>query len=122
MQEDLKKIERAVVRLRNKLNRADLEYNVQAAISSVDPTKVVYAAQLTSVAKGLAPLTFIGEPDDLVRRIKATAKKLNEEEVEKAYHEAQIVACRRTIKYHEERVEEINNPTAVPEEVDEPED
>lgn len=115
--EDLQKIEKAIVKLRKKVGRFDINYTVQAAISSVDPTVVVYAAQLTAPADGLAPITFIGDKglDDLLEQIKLTTKNVDYEAVEIAYHEAQIKACDRTKLGHEERIKAIQNPE--PEEV-----
>lgn len=119
--EELKKIEKATVRLRNKIKRADLDYTVQISIASTDPTVLRYAAQLTSPAKGLAPITFISlSVDDLVKKIKEATKHLNYDEVEIAYHKEQIEACKRTITGHEEAIEAIKNPETTDEAEQEP--
>lgn len=105
---ELKKIEKALLKLRNKIKRADLDYTVQISINSTDPGTVTYAAQLTSPARGLAPVTFIkSSAEELIADIKAATKELNYDEIEKAYHEAQIEACKRTIEGHEERIKAI---------------
>ena len=110
--QDLQKIEKAVVKLQNKLKRADINYTVQVSIASVDPTKVTYAAQLTPPADSLAPITFIDHEsaDSLVAQIKASTKHIDLEKVEVAYHKAQIEACERTKLAHEERIKAIENP------------
>lgn len=108
---DLQKIEKKLVKLRNKMGRKDLEYLVQVSINSTDPTVVRYAVQMTPPAEGLAPITFIGNTvAELVERIEAATKGIDLTEVEKAYHEAQVVACERTIAHHKERLEKLNNP------------
>lgn len=110
--DSLRKVEKVVVKLRNKMNRADLNYTVQVSVNSVDPTKLAYAAQITAPAEGLAPVTFISyeSMDDLISKIKTATKGIDYEEIEKAYHAAQIEACQRTIAFHEERVKAIDNP------------
>lgn len=109
---DLQKMERAIVRLRNKQNRSDLDYTVQISISSVDPGIVRFAAQLTAPAQGLQPVTFIGDSAvEITEQIKEYTKTFDDKKIEKAYHAAQIKACNRTIKFHEERIDAIDNPT-----------
>lgn len=115
---DLQNIEKAVVRLRNKLNRVDINYNIQISISSTDPEHVTYAAQLTSPAEGLAPMTFIADSaEEIITQIKVTTKSINQEKVEIAYHKAQIKSCERTILGHEERIKAIENPDPEVEEI-----
>jgi hypothetical protein len=107
---DLRKIERAIGKLRNNLKRADLDFTVQVSIASTDPGVVRYAAQMTAPAIGLAPVTFIADTaDQLVEKIKVATKNINYDAVEIAYHEAQIQSCERTIVGHKERIEEIKN-------------
>lgn len=113
-QTELKNIEKAVVKLVNKIKRADSDYTIQASINSTDKTVVRYAAQITTGANGLMPLTFISlTSSELIDKIKEATKNLDYDVVEKAYHEAQIVACKRTIQGHEDRIQEIENPTEV---------
>lgn len=117
---DLRNIEKAMVKLRNKMKRIDLDYTVQTSVSSVDPTIVRYAAQLTAPANGLQPLTFIADSaDELIEKIKRTVKKIDHKAVEKAYHAAQIEACNRTIKFHEERLADLDKPDEELEKVEE---
>lgn len=106
--QELKKIEKKVVKLRNKLGRADLDYLVQVSINSTDPTVVTYAMQITAPANGLAPIAFVTKSaKELIERVELATKEINYEEVEKAYHLAQIKACERTIIGHRERITEI---------------
>lgn len=109
--DELQKVEAALVKLRRKMGRADINYTVQVSIASTDPRVVRYAAQMTAPADGLAPVTFIGDSaDELVAKIKIAAKNIDYDAIEVAYHEAQIQSCERTIVGHKERIETIKNP------------
>lgn len=107
--------EKALVKLRNKLKRVDLNYTVQVSVNSTQPTKISYAAQMSPPAEGLAPVTFIADTgDELIEKIKEATKHIDYGEVEKAYHQAQIQACERTIEVHKQRLTDIDaeqNPT-----------
>ena len=108
LEQSLRNIERAMVRLRNKVGRSDLDYTIQASISSTDETTVTYAAQLTAPANGLAPVTFIEKsPEELVKKIREATKHIDYDKIEVAYHRSQIEACFRTIRGHEERISEL---------------
>lgn len=110
---ELQKVEKAMNKLRNKLKRADLDYTVQVSITSIAPTEIVYAAQMTALANGLRPATFISHEsiDDLVSQIKGFTETLDQVVLEKAYHEGQIIAARNTILGHEDAIKELENPT-----------
>lgn len=110
---DLQKVERAMNKLKRKVKRADLDYNVQFSINSVNPTEVVYAAQMTPLAEGLRPATFISHvsAEDLIAQVKAFTESLDWEKLEIAYHNGQIVSAEKTIQGHKEAIEELENPT-----------
>lgn len=108
---DLRDIEKAVVRLRNKMKRVDMNYTVQVSINSTDPQTVIYASQITSPATGLAPVTFIAKTaEELVKKIKGATKHIDLKQIEIAYHQAQIKSAKRTIEGHEDRIEELSDP------------
>lgn len=110
---ELKKIEKFVLKLRNKMKRADIDYTVQLSRNSADPGKIRYAISMTAPANGLAPVVFIADSsDEIIEQLKASAKKIDYAAIEIAYHEAQIEACKRTILGHEERIEAIKNGEA----------
>lgn len=110
----LRKVERIVAKTKRKLGRHDLEYTVQASINSTRPKAVAYAAQLTPPSQNLAPITFISHTgtEDLIKQVKAFLEDVDQDKVEIAYHEAQIVACKNTIKAHEESIEKIKGKDA----------
>lgn len=106
---ELRKIEKAFVKLRNKMKRADIDYVVQVSINSTDPKTVIYAAQMTAPAIGLAPIRILSKSaEELVDKIKAATENIDEKAVEIAYHKAQMEACDRTKLGHQERIDELN--------------
>ena len=105
---ELKKIEKAFVKLRNNMRRADIDYTVQVSISSTDPGTVVYAAQMTAPANGLAPVRMLASSaEELITKLKVAAKNIDERAIEIAYHKAQMEACDRTKLGHQERIAEL---------------
>ena len=108
VQQTMKKAERLAIKIKKKINRNDLDFSVQTSISTADPGQIYYAMQITSVAEGVAPMTFIDkDPVKFIEKIEAQVGNIDEKVIEKAYHEAQIAHAKRTIKFHEERIEEI---------------
>ena len=59
IEKDLRNAEKAIVKLRNKLKKVDMNYTVQVSISSTDPTTVTWQALVTPPANSLAPISFI---------------------------------------------------------------
>lgn len=106
--QELKKIFRAFAKFRNNLKRADLDFTVQVSISSPDPKTVVYAAQTTQPANGLAPIRVIAySADELIEKIKVASKNIDQRALEIAYHKEQMASCDRTKLGHQERIEEL---------------
>lgn len=107
----LRKAEKLMLKFKKQLKRADLDYTVQASISSVDPSNIRFAAQIAPPAAGLEPVTFIAATgDELIEKIQNAIKNIDYTEVEKAFHAAQIEACQRTINFHNERIAELSLP------------
>lgn len=108
--QSLKRIEVATVKLIKKLpKRPDVDYTVQTSINSTRPKTVDWAVQITPPAQGLAPITLIGKtPESLIERLTEYAKYIDYDEVEVAWHKAQVDAAKRTIDFHEERVQRIS--------------
>ncbi len=118
-EKDLRKLEKGLLKLRNNLKRADLDFTVQASINSTNPHVVIYAASMTAPAAGLAPLTFIASSTEaLYEKIKAAQKHIDYDAVELAYHEAQIQSCNKTIEGHQDRIDELKNQEREEETVD----
>lgn len=107
----LRKVEKLLVKTKKKIGRFDLDYTVQASINSTKPKAVAYAAQLTPPSPNLAPITFISHTgtEDLMKQVSAFLEDVDQDKVEIAYHEAQIVACNNTIKAHQDMIEKVKN-------------
>lgn len=110
-EQELKKIYKLANKLRNKLHRADINFICQIHIRSQEPDKLSYAVSMSSPAEGLAPIMFLAQNyADLEVQLKAAVKDIDYDEVERAYHRAQILACENTKKGHEERLAELDKP------------
>lgn len=106
--QELRQLEKAFAKLRNKLKRADLDFTVQVSISSTEPGKVYYAAQMTPPASNLAPIRMIAESaQELLAKIEVAVENIDYRAVEIAYHRAQMESCDRTKLGHQERIEEL---------------
>lgn len=102
---DLRKMDKEAQKLKRKLKRADLDYTVQISMNSSQPGEISYTLSMTAPAAGLAPIMFVtGSYERLVEYIQAAQKEFDAKTVERAYHEAQIAACERTIAGHRERL------------------
>lgn len=109
--------EKLANKFRKKLKRNDVEFNIQISLSSADPGQIYYALQFTSVADGVAPITFIKRsPEELISSLETQLEKIDTDEIEKTYHESQINHAERTITFHKERIEEINKAKNEPQE------
>lgn len=119
IKQTMQKAEKLAMKIKKKARRADIDYSVQVSMSSTDPGVIYYALQLTPLADGLAPMTFIKKtPEDLITAIEAQIDNLDEAYIEKAYHEAQITHAERTIKFHQERIVQIQEEQNAPKEAE----
>lgn len=119
IKQTMQKAEKLAMKIKKKARRADVDYSVQVSMSSTDPGVIYYALQLTPLADGLAPMTFIKKtPEDLITAIEAQIDNLDEAYIEKAYHEAQITHAERTIKFHQERIVQIQEEQNAPKEAE----
>lgn len=102
------KAEKLAIKYKKKVKRNDIDFRIQVSLSSADPGVIYYALQFTSLAEGVAPVTFLkANAEEFIEAIEAQLKIIDDTAVEVAYHEAQIYHAKRNIKFHEERIEEI---------------
>ena len=67
------------------------------------PDRINYCAQIEAPANGLQPITWVKDSwKDLEESLLRAEKGLDQEAVEKAWHEAEIQRAKALIKYHEE--------------------
>lgn len=108
MEKELKSARTLVNRIVKNFNRNDLDWTVQVSINSTRPERVNWCAQIEAPANGLQPLTWVKESEkELLEALKLAEKGLNQDEVDKAYHEAEIARAEALIKYHKEAIEEL---------------
>lgn len=98
-------------KIKKNLKNNQVDYTIQISLNSVSPEKIYYSAQIEAPANGLQPLTWIKESKrDLIDALKNTAEGgLNADDVEKAWHMAEITRAKTRIAYHEEAIKEIEN-------------
>ena len=115
--EQLLKLEKLVKRvIRKSLKDNTLDYTVQFTVSSLEPSKVQYAALITSPAKGVQPITFVYDTYDLLEAsLKEAENELNPQKVEIAFHQNRINSYENKIDQHKERVKKLEDPDYNPE-------
>lgn len=110
--EQLLKLEKLVGRvIRKSLKDNTLDYTVQITVSSMEPGKIQYAAQITSPAQGVQPITFIFDSYQVLEEsLKEAARELSRPKVEIAWHANRINTYKHKIEQHEERVKQLESP------------
>jgi len=109
---DFSAVERVCRRIIRKMNNNTLDYVIQISTNSTRPGHVTYAVQINAKALDLEPLTWLYDtPEELLKALKRFESIPNlDKEVLKAYHKAQVAACKRTIQGHEDAIEALDNP------------
>lgn len=103
MEKNLEKARKILNKIIKKLGRNDLDWTVQLSINSTRPDRINYCAQIEAPANGLQPITWVKDSwKDLEESLLKAEKGLDQEAVEKAWHEAEIQRAKALIKYHEE--------------------
>lgn len=108
MDKELKTARNLVNKIVKNFGRNDLDWTVQASVSSVHPDKVVYCAQIEAPANGLQPLTWIKDSwKELEDSLKLAEKGLDQEAVDKAYYESEIQRAKQKQEFFEEKLKEL---------------
>src|ERR1051326_3500462 len=116
----LRKIHKMLRKIVKKLGNKDLHFSAQIGVDSTRPdSAVVYGAYIDAPKEGLAPITFLDFTiDGLMGKLKNFyEEKINETQLEIAYHEAQIVANDRNTEHHKNQIELLKNPKTEDEDV-----
>lgn len=108
----LQTLEKLVKKLiRSTLKNNTLDYTVQATMSSLNPGKLEYAAQISSPAQGVQPITFIYDDFNTIKSaLELAIEELDEDKVEVAFHENRINMYKNKIEQHQDRVNVLNDP------------
>lgn len=103
MEKNLEKARKILNKIIKNLGRNDLDWTVQLSINSTRPERINYCAQIEAPANGLQPITWVCDSwEELEKSLKMSEKGLDQEAVEKAWHESEIQRAKALIKYHEE--------------------
>lgn len=108
MEKQLQSARTIINRIVKNFGRNDLDWTVQVSINSTRPERVNYCAQIEAPANGLQPITWIKESwKELEEALKLAEKGLDQDAVDKAWHESEIERAKALIKYHEEAIQEL---------------
>jgi hypothetical protein len=109
----LRKIYKILEKIAKKLGREDAIFSAQKGVSSDKGDNfLIYAAMINAPRAGLEPITFADVTGaGLIEKLqKFLDEKIDVDQVEIAYHEAQILANERSVEFHKEKIEAIKNP------------
>lgn len=103
---ELEKLVKKVIRKSLKDNT--LDYTVQITVSSLEPSKVKYAAQISSPSNGVQPITFIFDNfNDLKNSLEESEKEINREKIELTFHQSRVNTYETKIQQHKARILQI---------------
>ena len=104
LQKTIKKI------IRKSLKDNTLDYTVQISMSSLEPDQIKYAAQISSPAKGVQPITFsFNTFKDLEAALEKSVDEIDREQVELAFHENMVNSLENRIEAHKARIKQIED-------------
>lgn len=112
--EKLRTLEKQIKKvIRKSLKDNTLDYTVQFTISNLEPEKVKYAAQISSPAKGVQPITFVFDKfEDLEASLKEAETNLDRKKVELVFHQSRVNTYEHKIQQHKERMVILENGEA----------
>ena len=105
---NLEKLVKKVIRKSLKDNT--LDYTVQFTVSNLEPSKVKYAAMISSPSQGVQPITFIFDRyEDLEKSLIESETEIDRKKIELTFHKSRINSYKSKIMQHEERIVVIEN-------------
>lgn len=91
-----------------KIGRNDIDWTIQVSMNSVRPDSMAYCCQIEAPANGLQPLTWVKASwEELIMALENSAKGLDIDAIQKAYHESEIARCKSLQEYHENAIKEL---------------
>lgn len=106
MEKSLKSARNRLNKIVKNIGRNDLDWTVQISINSTRPDRINYAAQIEAPANGLQPVTWVYDSwEELEKNLKLAEKGLDQDAVERAWHESEIQRAEALVKYHKEALE-----------------
>lgn len=101
--QNLEKLVKKVIRKSLKDNT--LDYTVQFTVSNLEPTKVKYAAMISSPSQGVQPITFIFDKyEDLENALVESETEIDRDKIELTFHQSRINTYESKILQHKERM------------------
>lgn len=103
--------EKLVQKIKNKVKRHDLDYTIQAVIDSTTPNTIRFAVRVTPLNEAVGPIIFVANsgPELLEKLQYRLDNGLDEDELMINYHESMVKNVEKTLKYHQDKIEELNN-------------
>lgn len=115
MEKQFGELRKIVNKILKNLKRNDLDWTVQFSINSVD-NGIRYCAQISSPANGLQPITWVcNSYEELKEQLELSAKGLDQEAIDKAYYEAEIIKAETRIEFYRERLTELASADTIEE-------
>ena len=112
-----------VNKILKKVNRNDLDWTVQASISSIESRGITYSCQIQSPNSVLQPMTFVKSSwEELKKSLEACAETMDTDDIVLAYHLAEKKRSEDKIKFHEEMIKELEEKKNALASMDIPED
>lgn len=103
-----------VNKILKKVNRNDLDWTVQASISSIESRGITYSCQIQSPNSVLQPMTFVKSSwEELKKSLEACAESMDTDDIVLAYHLAEKKRSEDKIKFHEEMIKELEEKKKV---------
>lgn len=118
--EQLQELEKLVKKvIRKSLKDNTLDYTVQITTSSLEPSKVKYAALISSPNSGVQPITFIFDNfNDLKAALVESETEIDKKKIELTFHKSRINTYETKILQHKERIVKLESDEEEPEEDD----
>ena len=108
MDKELKKSRNLINKIVKNFGRNDLDWTIQASVSSIHPEKAVFCAQIEAPANGLQPLTWVKDSwEELEKALELAEKGLDQDAVDKAYYESEIQRAKQKMEFFEEKLKEL---------------
>lgn len=96
--------------IRKSLKDNTLDWTVQKTISSLEPDKVKFAAQISSPNVGVQPIIYVFDNfNDLKHALIESETEINKESIELVFHQSRINTYKNKIEAHEARIKAIEN-------------
>lgn len=104
---ELEKLVKKVIRLAFKDNT--LDYTVQIATSSLEPGKVKYGFMINGLKKEIQPIAMSFDTFGECKAVlEGLLDEVDQEKLERLFHEGRINVYKNAISSHEERLKEID--------------